>query len=414
MTSTETRRVHEKRIEEMEPAMRALVAYEPNGSLDVVQPQPMLAAMARETPVVRSEAGVAFFGMADVVTAARNPAIVSCDPATGRPVGMGTTDPLIPLHLDGDMHRRYRRLLDPLLAPRVVAQLADDIRRLADELIDEFAGEGEVEFNSAFAQPLPSTLFLRTFGLPVEDFAFLDHAKDQIIKNEGATFEEYIEIGNEAGRAFREYMHARLAERREQPLHDDDMLGKFMTFEVDGHVLNDDEIANIMHLFVIAGLDTVTSSLTCIVSWFARHAEQRARVVAKPSLLPAAVEELMRYESPVASGGLRWAKEETDVNGVRVKRGEMVYLGWFTANLDETTFPDPLTVDLGREENRHIAFAAGTHRCLGSHLARVELVTAIDQLHRRIPDYWMTPGDEPRYQGTPVRQAIHLPLRFRT
>jgi cytochrome P450 len=407
-----TSRTVEKRIEELDPIVRALIAHEPNGSLDVVEPHAAIAAVARDMPVLRTEAGVAFFRMADVVAAGRNPAIVSCNPATGQPVGMGTTDPLIPLHLDGEPHRRYRKLLDPLLAPRAVAYLGEEVRALADELIDRFVDDGEVEFVNAFAEPLPCTIFLRTFGLPLEDFEFLNHSKNEIIKNDGATFEDYIRIGNEAGTRFRGYMLDRIAERRRQAAHDDDLLGRFMTFEVDGHRLNDDEIANIMHLFVIAGLDTVVSSLSCIVSWFARHRDEQARVVADPSILPAAIEELMRYESPVPSGGLRWASDDTEVNGVPVKKGEGVYLGWWSANLDEEAFVDPLRVDFDRKDNRHIAFAAGIHRCLGSHLARVELVTAIDQFHRRVPDYWLADGEEPTYDGSVVRQATYLPLRF--
>jgi cytochrome P450 len=135
--------------------------------------------------------------------------------------------------------------------------------------------------------------------------------------------------------------------------------------------------------------------------------------VGDPSLLPDAIEELMRFESPVPSGGGRWATEDTEVNGVTIKRGDLIYLCWASGNLDPTTFDGPLEVDLRRPDNRHIAFAAGVHRCLGSHLARVELRAAIDQFHRRIPDYWVTEGDAVEYEFHGVRQATHLPLTFR-
>ena len=120
----------------------------------------------------------------------------------------------------------------------------------------------------------------------------------------------------------------------------------------------------------------------------------------------------MRYESPVPSSGARIALRDTEVNGVPVKQGEMVYLCWASANLDPASFEHPLDADLDRAENRHIAFAAGIHRCLGSHLARAELRASIDQLHRRIPEYWVTDGDEIRYEFAGVRQARHLPLSF--
>ena len=121
-----------------------------------------------------------------------------------------------------------------------------------------------------------------------------------------------------------------------------------MHFELDGHGLDDDEVVNIMHMFTIAGLDTVTSSLSCIVAWFATHPEFRARVVAEPDRLAGAIEEIMRYESPVPSSGARTALRDTEVNGVPVKQGEMVYLCWASANLDPASFEHPLEADLDR------------------------------------------------------------------
>jgi cytochrome P450 len=169
---------------------------------------------------------------------------------------------------------------------------------------------------------------------------------------------------------------------------------------------------NIMHMFTIAGLDTVTSSLSCIVAWLATHPEIRSRVVADPDRLAGAIEEIMRFESPVPSSGARTALRDTEVNGVPIKQGEMVYLCWASANLDPASFDHPLDADLDRTENRHIAFAAGIHRCLGSHLARAELRASVDQLHRRIPDYWISEGEEIQYEFAGVRQARYLPLSF--
>lgn len=398
--------------EDMSPALRALIAYEPNGALDVAAPQAVIDEVRRATPVVRWDLGVGFFRMDDVVAAGRNPDLVSTDPATGVPFGMGSTDPLIPLHLDGDAHRHYRRLLDPLFAPRKMALLEPDIRKLADELIDGFVGDGRVEFHDAFAVPLPSIIFLRLFGLPLEDMDLLIAMKDRILKNEGATMEEKERLGVAAGGELRVHLHARLTERRADGARYDDLLDEFTHFEVDGHSLDDDEVVNIMHLFTIAGLDTVTSSLSCIVAWFATHPELRRRVVADPFLLGSAIEEMMRVESPVPSSGARWARRDTAVNGVPVKQGELVYLCWASANIDPDTFAAPLEADIDRAANRHIAFAAGIHRCLGSHLARAELRAALDQFHRRIPDYWIADGDEVRYELAGVRQARHLPLTF--
>ena len=393
-------------FEAMSPELRALIAYEPNGALDVELPQAALDEVRRTMPVVRWEMGVGFFGMDDIVAAGRNPDIGSVV------MGMGSEDPLIPLHIDGDMHRHYRKLLDPLFTPPKMAALEPDIRKLADELIDGFIGDGRVEFHDAFCVPLPSTIFLRIFGLPVEDAPFLIAMKDRILKNEATTREDADVIGIAAGRELRTHLHVRLDERRAEGARHDDLLDQFMHFEVDGHSLNDDEVVNIMHMFTIAGLDTVTSSLSCIVAWLATHPDVRARVVADPDRLAGAIEEIMRYESPVPSSGGRIALRDTEVNGVPIKQGEMVYLCWASANLDPESFEHPLAADLDRTQNRHIAFAAGIHRCLGSHLARAELRASVDQLHRRIPDYWVTDGEQVQYEFAGVRQARYLPLSF--
>jgi cytochrome P450 len=406
--------VVELRFDEMSPELQALIAYAPNHSFDVEHSQAVLDRVLRETPVVRWEMGVGFFTMDDVVAAGRNPAIVSTNPATGVPYGMGSREPLIPLHVDGERHRNARKLLDPLLAPKMVAPVAPEVKKLANDLIDSFVADGHVEMHDAFCVPLPSTIFLRLFGMPPEDTEFLIAMKDRILDNEGTTADEREELGVLAGDQLRERLRGRIAERHREPVARDDWIGRFMTFEVDGERLSDDDLVNIMHLFTIAGLDTVTSSLSCLIAWFATHPEERRRVVSNPAVLPVAIEELMRFESPVPGAGARWAVEDTEVNGVTVRAGEMVYLCWATANVDRYAFDRPLRVELDRSPNRHIAFAAGTHRCLGSHLARVELRAALEQLHERIPDYWVTPGETVVYESHGVRQALRLPLTFPT
>ncbi len=398
--------------EQMTPQLRALVAYEPNGALDVEEPQLDIERIRSESPVVRWELGLGLFAMEDVVSAARNPALVSTNPETGMPFGMGSLDPLIPLHFDGEIHRRYRRLIDPLFAPRKMALLEPSIRKLADELIDAFIDDGRADLHEKYCVPLPSTVFLTMFGMPLEDTPTLIGFKDRILKNEGATMDEKERLGIAAGREMRVHLRTRLEERRSSGIRADDLLDAFMHFEVDGERFDDDEVVNIMHMFTIAGLDTVTSSLSCLLAWFATHPEQRRRLVADPAGLPAAIEELMRFESPVPSSGARWATEDTEINGIPVRKGDLVYLCWASANLDPSTFDSPLQVDVERADNRHIAFATGFHRCLGSHLARSELRVAVDQFHRRIPEYSVADGEKIQYEFAGVRQAKYLPVSF--
>lgn len=402
----------EIKFADMSPELRSMITYEPNGAMNMETPQALFDEVLRNSPVVRWEMGVGFFTMEDIVAVARDRHIVSCEPNSGQAMGMGSEEPLIPLHIDGDLHKHFRKLLDPLFTPPKMKLLEPTIRATADRFIDQFIGAGQAEMYSAFCTPLPSTVFMQIFGLPMDDMEFLIERKNRILKNEGTTMEEAERIGRAEGKSLRDHLRMRLLERVKSGVRHDDLIDTFIHFEVDGHQLNEDQIINIMHLFTIAGLDTVTSSLSCILAWFAKHPEERKRIIEHPELLPAAVEELMRYESPVPSSGVRFVTDDCEINGVPLHKGEMVYLCWASANVDPAAFESPHTVDLAREQNRHIAFASGLHRCLGSHLARIEIVAAIDQLHRRVSDYTVTPGEEVDYEFAGVRAANHLPLSF--
>lgn len=396
---------------DLDPRLRAMVLYEQNGAFDVEQTAPIYSDLLATTPVLRWDLGVAFFSRRDIVAAARDPRIVSTEPTSGEGFGMGTRDPLIPLHIDGDAHAAYRRLLDPLLTARQVAVWADAIRSLADALIDGFVAAGETEFMSAFAAPLPGQTFMQVFGLPDDDLETLVGFKDRILKHETADLAAAEETSRMAGDELRVHLRRRLAERKEGPGRED-LLGRFLTFELGGQSLSDDEIINLMHMFIVAGLDTVTASLSLIVAWLASHPEERRRLVDDPALLPTAIDELLRVLSPVPYGGPRWATEDMEVNGVPVAKGSLVFLGWGTANVDPDSFDDPGAADLARRPNPHLAFAAGTHRCLGSHLARLELRIALEQFHRRIPDYAIAPGEKPTFTLQGVRACQVLPLVF--
>jgi cytochrome P450 len=168
---------------------------------------------------------------------------------------------------------------------------------------------------------------------------------------------------------------------------------------------------DICYLFIIAGLDTVTDSLCCFFTFLADNPAHRAQIVARPDLIPNAVEELLRWESPV-SGVARVATEDTEVAGCPVHKGENLFVLVGAANTDAGAIDSATTVNFERETNRHFAFGSGIHRCLGSHLARLELRVALREWHRRIPDYHIPPGTE--LVWTPMlRSVLELPLVFR-
>ncbi len=191
----------------------------------------------------------------------------------------------------------------------------------------------------------------------------------------------------------------------------DDLIGGFITAEVDGQTLTREDVIDITFLLVLAGLDTVAASLSCIVDWLARHPDQRQRLLDDPAVLPAAIEELMRFETPVVAGG-RYATADFELAGEQIRAGDEITVCWAAANLDDDGFGHPLEVDFDRVAKRHIAFASGFHRCLGSHLARMELTVILTALHERIPDYALDPDREPGYNNTAIRTVDPLPLVF--
>ncbi len=365
-----------------------------------------VAALHHRPPIERRDQVVELTRFDDVVTATKRRDVHSMDPDTVAALGMvlGAGRPLIPLMLDGDEHTRYRKLLDPLFAPRHVARLETVIRDLCNTLIDGFAAEGKVEFDRAVCEPLPSQIFLSQLGLPLDDVGFLMWVKDGIIRPTDA------EHAASAGPKLIEYLYAELDRREAADDPGDDLIGGFLTAEVDGHRITREDVIDITFLLILAGLDTVTSSLSCMVDWLARHPGERDRLVADPPRLPAAIEELLRVQTVVPAGS-RHATADFTVGEHEVKAGDQVRVLWAAANLDPEAFPDPTTVDFDRPNNRHIAFASGFHRCLGSHLARLELRIAMDALHRRIPDYRLDPEHEPGYLNAhPVRcvEPLHL------
>ncbi|HZT67829.1 MAG TPA: cytochrome P450 [Acidimicrobiales bacterium] len=323
--------------------------------------------------------------------------------------GLGNDRPLIPLQIDPPDHKKYRVLLDPFFAPRKMALLEPDVAVLVNQMIDGFADRGECDFTAEFAVPLPCTVFLRLMGLPLEDLDFFLRIKDGIIRgNREPDLLRQAEARASAGRQCYEYFERHLdeLEREKRP----GLLGDLLDAEVDGIRLTRDEILDICYLMIIAGLDTVTDSLCCFWSHLASHPAHRQRIVEEPEVIPAVVEELLRWESPV-SGVARMATEDTDLSGCPVRKGDnlLVFVG--AANTDPEGIPDADKVDFDRATNKHYAFGGGIHRCLGSHLARMELRVALREWHRRIPEYTLEEGCE--LVWTPMLRACErLPLVF--
>ena len=378
-------------------------------------PQPVYRQLREQCPVMRQDAGlfgdggmVMIYRHADVERALRDTQQFSSNFGSGL-LGLGNDRPLIPLQIDPPEHKKYRVLLDPLFAPQRMVALEDDVTKLVNELIDGFIDSGGCELNKDFAVPLPCTVFLRLLGLPVEDLDIFLRLKDGIIRGGGEVDPEKqgaarVAAGKECYAYFNSVLDELEKKRR------DDMLSHFLDAEVDGLRLTREEILDICFLFLIAGLDTVTDSLTCFYHTLAKRPDLRQRLVDDPAVIPAAVEELLRWETPVP-GVARVATADTEINGCPVSAGDSVVVSLGSANTDDSAFVRAGDVDFDRAENRHLAFGGGIHRCLGSHLARRELRVALREWHLRIPAYHIP--DDAELQWAPMlRQVEHLPLVF--
>ena len=375
-------------------------------------PQPLFKALRDATPVLSVEGvGVALARRAEIDEALRHPEVFSSNMSA---IDLGNIRPLIPLQIDPPEHKKFRKILDPVFAPKQMAVLEDSLTKLVNDLIDRFIDKGEVDFAQEFSVPFPSQVFLTMLGLPLDEVARFLAMKDGIIRPHQVIGSEWDSPEmkthqRETADSIYEYFAGLLDEREVE--RRDDLVSRFLDSEVDGHKLTHEDILDICFLFLIAGLDTVTSTLDCMFGYLAQHPEQRQQLVDDPSLIPAAIEELLRWETPVM-GVARVATEETELGGCPVHKGDQVMVMLGSANTDEAEFGDGDVVRFDRDNNRHLAFGGGVHRCLGSHLARLELRVALREWHRRIPEYSVAPGETLVYTAG-VRSIEHFPMVFK-
>jgi cytochrome P450 len=336
------------------------------------------------------------------------------DPGTFSSEGfldLGNIRPLIPLSVDPPRHHDYRKILDPLFAPRRMDAIEDDVAARANRFIDAFIDDGTCNFTEQFAEQFPSAVFLGLMGLPWSELDTLLRLRDGILRPGGGETDplKRLAIQRATGTEIYDYFGAQLDER--ERARTDDILSHFLDAEIDGSRLTRHDILDICFLFLIAGLDTVSDSLTCFFAFLATHPAHRQSLVDDPGLIPSAVEELLRWETPVPTVP-RMATRDTELAGCPVAQGTFVLVGVGAANVDPDEFDDATDVRFDREANRHVAFGGGIHRCLGSHLARRELRVTLREWHRRIPDYGIAPGHEQLEYESGLRHVKDLTLRW--
>jgi cytochrome P450 len=363
-----------------------------------------LDELRERCPAFHSDAHQGFWVLTrydDILSAYQDPGLFS-----SRAISVIAPNPTyqwIPIMLDQPEHTTWRRLLRPLFTSGRATTMRDQIRRRCAELIDELVQRGSCDFVTDFARRYPTTVFLELIGLPAERL-------DEFLEWEYAVLHPppsgagRAEAMGKVAACFTEL----IAQRRREPR--DDLVSAAIAFELDGRAVSDGELLELCVLLFLAGLDTVAAQLSYMFWHLATHDADRARITADPGVIPDAVEEMLRAYALVLPA--RKLTADVELHGCPMKAGDMVMLPLMMATRDARVFPDPTRVDFDRKQNRHLAFGAGPHRCLGSHLARQELRIALEEWHARIPGYRIPDGAAPREHASLVLGLDSLPLTW--
>jgi cytochrome P450 len=307
-----------------------------------------------------------------------------------------------PINLDPPEHTRYRAPLQKTFSPKAALAMKADILKLANELIDAIADKGRCDFMPTVAEQLPVRVFIKMFGLPLERHEeYRRLAKDHL---SGTT----VDMAAMAQKSLRlvDVMRDTIVERREHPK--EDILSMLWQTTVDGQPTTMDDMEDYAVLLFIAGLDTVVNGMGLTMRHLATDQKLQEELRRNPKIIPEAVEEMLRrytFTVPV-----RFLAKDAEYEGAPMKAGERVLMYDPAADLDPKKFPDPEVYNMNREDKTHIAFGAGPHRCLGSHLARVEMQIIIEVTLSRLRNIRLDPENPPRYHGGHVIGPESLPL----
>lgn len=311
---------------------------------------------------------------------------------------------LMMLTMDPPRHTKLRSLVSKGFTPRQVARLNDHIADMAREIVDGVMERGECDFVNDIAGALPSYVIAELLGIPLEDGRRLYELTE--IMNTGVVGDP---VAKEAQMQMFLYGNELAVRKRKDP--GDDIATSLLNAEVDGERLTDLEFNMFFLLLINAGGDTTRNLVAAGTLALLEYPAERARLSADPSLLPTAIEEMLRYTSPVTVF-TRTATKDTELRGIPVRKGDRVALFYPAANRDEAHFTDPDKFDIGRNPNPHLAFGGGgTHFCLGANLARVEAAAIIPEVLSRMPDLELA-GPVERVRSTLMNGIRSMPVRF--
>jgi cholest-4-en-3-one 26-monooxygenase len=355
---------------------------------------------------------------ADILEISKQPLLFSSEQGIVlRPAGVVFPPSEMIVMLDPPRHGPVRRLANKRFTPRAVRSQRDDIERIALEILAEAADDGatgELDFVERIAAPFPLAVIAWVLGVPNDDWGLLFRWTNEVIGKDDPEYRQPGESPGQTSKRARGELHAYFRDLISQRRRDarDDLVSELLTGELDGEPLSEEQLVSYCELLVEAGNETTRNAISGGLLVFSEHREQWDALRDDPAILPDAVEEILRWSSPI-SHFTRTATEDYELRGVTIRAGEQVALYFASANRDEDVFDDPFAFQIDRRPNPHLAFGFGEHFCMGAHVARVELETIFRHLLARLDSFEVS-GTVERLSSIINGSIKHLPLRYRT
>ena len=312
------------------------------------------------------------------------------------------------LMMDPPKHTKLRLLVNKGFTPRMIGRLDEHIREVTNGIVDEVASRGECDFVVDVAAELPLQVIAEMIGVPLEDRHLVFKWSNQMIGFDDPEYQPSQDVSRIASMEMFMYANQLAVTRKSAPR--DDLVSVLMSAEVDGEKLSEVEFDSFFLLLAVAGNETTRNLISGGMLALFENPEERARLARDPSLMPTAVEEMLRWVSPVMYFR-RTATRDAEIRGQRIREGEKVTVWYGSANRDEDIFPRADHFDVGRTPNEHLAFGMGHHFCLGANLARLEIQIMFEEIFRRLPDLELA-GPVEHLRSNFINGIKHIPVRF--
>jgi cholest-4-en-3-one 26-monooxygenase len=380
-------------------------------------PHDAFALLRNEAPIFRHhepKGGPGFWAVTkydDLVTVSKNPGTFCSSRGTNiwdlPPEDLSQVQ-IFMLNMDPPAHSKYRRLVNSGFTTRMISRLEPRVREMTRAIVDAVALKGECDFVADIAAELPLQVIAEFLGIPLADRHKIFEWSNRLIGFDDPEFQTSMDDGKLAAMEMYLYANQLALERRDHPR--DDLVSVLMRGEVDGERLNEQQFDAFFLLLAVAGNETTRNLISGGMLALIEHPKQRERLRADMSLLPTAVEEMLRWVSPVMHFR-RTATRDTELRGQKIALGDKVAIFYASANRDEDIFPHADRFDVGRSPNEHVAFGIGEHFCLGANLARLEIRLIFEELLTRLPDIELA-GPVSRLRSNFINGIKRMPVRF--